>query len=343
MIAGAPPAAGRKVGSTLQQEPVIASPAAATAAPHCRNCGSVAPGAYCPACGQETRTRLPTFAQFMRDAAGRYVALDGKWWRTLGALIFRPGFLTREYLAGRRRRYVRPSRLFLVASLLVFAVLRLEVEFGGFEMVRFDDDRNVTLRDGKPTAAKPPEPDAKPGGAKPAAPEKATAAVRVDEKLDFDLGGAEDAIPGLKDRLAHFNRLPGKEKISQMTDGTLRYGPYAMFALLPAFAALLKVIYLGSGKRRPHRPRLYGEHLVFAAHNNAFLAFMVAAAVAVPHPFTRTVLLAWPLVYLLRAMRSVYGGTWLGTILRAFVMFVSYSAMFGVATAGLVIASVVLR
>jgi hypothetical protein len=305
---------------------------------HCRNCGSEATGAYCPACGQETRARLPTFAQFMRDAAGRYVALDGKWWRTLGALVFRPGFLTRQYLAGRRRRYVRPSRLFLVASLLVFAVLRLEVEFGGFELLKFDEDRAAASKGPKPDATANPEANDKPRIAKKPAP-----AVVVDETTGISLGGAEDSIPGLKQRIEHFNELPSKDRLAQMTDGTLRYGPYAMFALLPAFAALLKVLYLGSGRRRPGRPRLYGEHLVFAAHNNAFLAFMVAGAVAVPYPWARTILLTWPMVYLLWALRVVYGGTWIGTILRAFIMFVSYSVLFAFAVAGLVVASVLLR
>ncbi len=82
---------------------------------------------------------------------------------------------------------------------------------------------------------------------------------------------------------------------------------------------------------------------MFAAHNNAFLAFMVAAAVAVPWPWVRAVLLTWPMVYLLWAMRAVYGGTWSGTILRAFFLFISYSVLFGFATAGLIIASVLLR
>jgi len=265
----------------------------------------------------------------MRDAAGRYVALDGKWWRTLGALLFRPGFLTRQYLQGRRRRYVRPSRLFLVASLVVFAVLRIEVEYGGVELLKFDDEL-------KPAKAVNPEGRA-PDGA------KATAGVVVDNRGGIDLGGAEDEVPGLRERLANFNQQTSKERIAQITDGTLRYGPYAMFAILPAFAALLKLLYLGSGRRRPDRPRLYGEHLVFAAHNNAFLAFIVAAAVAVPWPWMRTVLLTWPLVYLLWAMRAVYGGRWSGTVLRAFVLLISYSILFGFATAGLIIASVLLR
>jgi hypothetical protein len=169
------------------------------------------------------------------------------------------------------------------------------------------------------------------------------AALELDDKVGIRLGGAEDSIPGLKQRIAHFNDMSNRERIAQMTDGTLRYGPYAMFVLLPAFAALLKVLYLGSGRRRPHRPRLYGEHLVFAAHNSAFLAFMVAAAVAVPYPWARAVLLTWPIVYLLWSLRVVYGGTWIGAILRAFVMLIAYLVLFSFAVAGLVVASVVLR
>ena len=52
----------------------------------CANCGTPAPDAYCPSCGQGTRERLPTFRQFMREATGRYVAYDGKFWKTLAAL-----------------------------------------------------------------------------------------------------------------------------------------------------------------------------------------------------------------------------------------------------------------
>ena len=91
---------------------------AATAAPP-------AAGEYCAACGQETRVKLPTARVFLREATGRYVALDGRLWRTLAALLFRPGFLTREYLPGRRRRYIRPARLFLVLSLALFAAIRI--------------------------------------------------------------------------------------------------------------------------------------------------------------------------------------------------------------------------
>jgi hypothetical protein len=82
----------------------------AAVAAACRNCGAGSPGTYCPQCGQETNLVLPSAAAFLREATGRYVAFDGRMWRTLANLVLRPGFLTREYLAGRRRRYVRRSR-----------------------------------------------------------------------------------------------------------------------------------------------------------------------------------------------------------------------------------------
>src|SRR5207248_5699313 len=60
--------------------------------PPCRNCGESAPDQFCPRCGQETRVSLPTLREFMREAMGRLVAFDGRLWRTLVALAFRPGF-----------------------------------------------------------------------------------------------------------------------------------------------------------------------------------------------------------------------------------------------------------
>ena len=83
----------------------------------------------------------------MREATGRYIAYDGKFWKTLAALLFWPGFLTREYLAGRRRRYIGPARLFLVSSLVLFATLRLATQSISIdETVQFDPDRRAAAR-----------------------------------------------------------------------------------------------------------------------------------------------------------------------------------------------------
>jgi hypothetical protein len=116
-----------------------------------------------------------------------------------------------------------------------------------------------------------------------------------------------------------------------------------MFVLLPAFAALLKVVYLGRRRRYPGRPRLYGEHLVFAAHNHAFLFAVLVLLFAVQVSFVRQVLAVWIFVYLAWSTHMVYGGSWFGIAVRGFALFIVYLVLFMLVTAGLLVAAILLR
>ncbi|MEO8676361.1 MAG: DUF3667 domain-containing protein [Casimicrobiaceae bacterium] len=328
----------------MADEPAApAPPSEVLADPPCRNCGAPAPLAFCPVCGQETRTKPPTFLQFMREAGGRLVALDGRLWKTLGGLLFRPGFLTREYFAGRRKRYVRPARLFLVASLLLFAALRIVVEVGEFDVVNIHPPAKPA-KEGKSAApakeSKSEAPATEGDTEAPKAGLKSESGLSLDDDFNVDMGGLE--IPTLKKRIERFNHLSSKEKEAQITEGVLRYGPYAMFVLLPAFALLLKLVYLGRRKRHPGRPRLYSEHIVFAAHNHAFL-FLGIVAATIFIDLMRAVVIAWILVYLVWSMRVVYRGSWVGIALRSFVLVISYAALFAFVTVGLLGVAILLK
>ena len=291
----------------------------------CRNCGALAAGAYCPECGQETHLRLPTLREFLREAAGRYVALDGRFWRTLIALSFRPGRLTREYFAGRRRRYVRPARLFLVLSIALFALLR----FTGEPPQLVDQDAARSERNGT-TVFNTDEPG--------------DTALRFDPDLNLymDVGGGRWLDP-VRRQIDVFNRLPRQAKADQIFAGVLRYGPYAMFALLPLFAMLVKLAYAGRARRYPARPRRYAAHLVFGAHNHAFLFLIVALIALIPVVAVRDALALWAIVYLLRSMKNVYGGRWSGVLARAVIISLAYLVAFAVAVSALVAAAVLLR
>ncbi len=86
----------------------------------CENCATPLVGGYCHACGQEAVERdhlsVRGFGrEFVREAA----ALDFTTLRTLGRLAS-PGFLTREYLAGRRRPYLSPLKLYLLSAAIFF-------------------------------------------------------------------------------------------------------------------------------------------------------------------------------------------------------------------------------
>ena len=142
-------------------------------------------------------------------------------------------------------------------------------------------------------------------------------AVKVDDQGNVSVEGGSAMAQALRERVARFEALPRDARTEQMVLGTLRYGPYAMFALLPAFALLLLVAYAGRRGTYPRRPRRYAEHLVFAAHNHAFFFLAVALAVAIPWPPLRAALSIWSVVYGLWSMRAVYGGRWVGVPVSA--------------------------
>jgi len=91
----------------------------------CPNCGAMRSGAYCAACGQKAAPLNPTIADFLHDLTHELLHVDGKIFRSVLLLLTRPGFLTHEQFAGRRARYVSPIRLYLVFSVVFFAVMQV--------------------------------------------------------------------------------------------------------------------------------------------------------------------------------------------------------------------------
>jgi len=341
------------------------------AARDCRNCGGViaAGDEFCRHCGQETHIGLPTARQFMREAAGRYVALDGRLWRTIRALAH-PGLLTREYLDGRRRRYVRPGRLFLVTSIVAFTVIRFATHD---HVVAFEAERAAAQRAAgvavtpqassvaadatrRGTAQAPAARDATARKADTAARARSDDAtdetvivqsddfnVSLDHDLNLHVDGDGPGLSALRDRVEHFNHLPLSAKGEQLAATAFRYGPYAAIALLPAFALMLKLVYLFVTRRYAARPRRFAAHLVFAAHSHAFL-FVLVTLLVLPWPaWLRGIVPLAAAYYLLRSMRVVYGGGWVPTLLRGFVLFVLYVVAFALVTVALLATAVVLQ
>lgn len=87
----------------------------------CPNCGADDLGPFCHHCGQK---RLEPSERTLRHFLGQFINslfhLDGRFPRTLGMLIARPGRLGCRYLAGQRRRHVAPLALFLIGNVLFF-------------------------------------------------------------------------------------------------------------------------------------------------------------------------------------------------------------------------------
>jgi len=89
----------------------------------CPNCGSSLGGAYCSTCGQKAQSLREPVRRFVVEALDEFIGLDGRFWRTMGLLLFRPGRLTNEYLGGRRVRYLRPLRIYISTTILFFFLI----------------------------------------------------------------------------------------------------------------------------------------------------------------------------------------------------------------------------
>jgi hypothetical protein len=90
----------------------------------CADCGAPLYGPFCSQCGEQAVDRHSlTLSHFLKHNLLHELShVDGKIFRTFRYLVFCPGFLSAEYFAGRRRRYVNPVRL-LLTCLLVLALL----------------------------------------------------------------------------------------------------------------------------------------------------------------------------------------------------------------------------
>lgn len=88
----------------------------------CPNCGSNLSGEYCNNCGQKKIHRQEfSVKHFTRQALNEITDLESnKIFKTLVALLFRPGTLAAEYLSGRKGKYVGPIRLYLTFSAIYF-------------------------------------------------------------------------------------------------------------------------------------------------------------------------------------------------------------------------------
>lgn len=285
-----------------------AETAVVPAAEACRNCGAALPAPkpnYCGHCGQETHLKPPTLMEFAQQFGGSYISMEGALWRTLLLLLFRPGRLTREYFAGRKRRYVLPLRLYLTIS--VVALLALQWS-GAME----------------PPADKPMfQIDGDGHG-------RGSSLLEQGDFTMFDLG---DIVAGVQDGQFVCKGLPeswcarvrerfsldakGMEReMRQMPERFVKHWGTAMFALLPLYALLLKLVYL-------NRRMNWSEHLVFALHLHAFIFAMVIAQLIPVAWIHDLAILAVP-VYSVIALQTVYGGRWWVTTLRVMTLGFGY-------------------
>lgn len=89
----------------------------------CTNCCSRQVAVFCADCGERQPSRHDFSVRGLaRDVFHEATSIDGRLLRSLGALLTKPGVLTREWFEGRRERYVKPFSLFILLNVVFFII-----------------------------------------------------------------------------------------------------------------------------------------------------------------------------------------------------------------------------
>lgn len=322
----------------------VASAEGDTPEDQCENCGALLHGPYCSQCGQKAAERIVPIWHMINEALEAVIELDMRVLWTLPKFLFLPGRLTKEYINGRRKRYIRPFRLYLFTTFVLFTVLALTTG-GGFQLP-FDPQVSPAQADTVQAGAPIPSSDTLAAASAP--PFLGSAEQR--ERWARSLQRNPDAInvqigdPETQAQLERILRQKIPEALRNPRDflgSMIDQGPYVMFLMLPVFAFLLKLLYIRRG-------RLYVEHLIFSLHVHAFsfLAFAVGILLGETDTawlHTAATWIEWsPLLYLVVAMAHVYDQGFIKSSIKAFFLLLIYTLVLFFGVLGLALVAVLL-
>jgi Protein of unknown function (DUF3667)/Domain of unknown function (DUF4286) len=340
---------------------------------NCLNCGEVLRGQHCSHCGQRAKVRVLSLGTLLRDLLGDITNFDSRIWRTLKPLAFSPGTLTVEHLRGRRTHYSPPFRMYLILSVVFFLlttvggnpadVLNFEVGNDG------SGGANLTLGPGEPASKLDPQRQRIIDEIVKRIPDPADRAkARAELEQDFGAMTPEQIAPVQRfvdDPCSPENLKIGFGPEGKTTEDRARdacrkivadgkgFGravyeniPKMMFIFLPLIAAVMFVLYLGSG-------RYYVEHLLFFVHYHAFfflggiaiialerasswlVGTMVGSGLETAEDILTAVVVFYVPYYLYRAMRRVYGQGRIITLMKYSLLSIGYLVFMTLTVVGL--------
>jgi hypothetical protein len=316
---------------------------------NCLNCGALVQGRFCHVCGQENIVTKENFFSLVKHFVYDILHFDSKFFDTLRYLLFRPGYLSKQYVAGKRVSFLNPIRMYLFTSALFFLVL-FSINDPKTSFINFDNindtlsrgDRIEMATELREALAQSPdnallqkklrlvEDTTKPVKA---------AAVGIENGEDlfifrdsvFNSLQQYDSVqkslqPQKRDNWvtrqfirrglainAKYSDNP-KEGIQHFTELFVHRLPYMLFLSLPFFALILKLLYI----RR--KDFYYSDHAIFTLHHYIFsfiillLVFLLSNLNDWLHVKLFGILItllfiSWP-VYLYAALKKFYGQGW---------------------------------
>ncbi len=258
---------------------------------HCQNCRTPLAGLYCHQCGQrDVNTRVAIWRLGV-DLLSEAFEADGRLWRTLPALFWRPGMLVRRYADGHRVHYTSPVRILVFALAIGFLCLGLGANRTLDQMAGSFEDQPVVVEHGE---------------------------LKLHPVDRPAIGLMVEPGSSLETNLQHLDGMRQPQAARLLMNGMLDAAPTILLFLVPLFTGILKILY----------PRfLTLDHLLVSTllHAQALILFGVAAVVG--SDVLALGVVVWLLGQLLRTQKEVYGQAWPRTIVKWLTLLPLYGVL----------------
>lgn len=264
----------------------------------CPNCGFHATENYCARCGQENHLHKETFWGLITHFVSHYFHYDSKFWKTLKALWFSPGKLTRAYWEKQRMRYLPPISLYIFVSAIFFIVL-----FSRRDDEKTHSSTTSSIRHGIDAIDDSLNANDRPG----------------DFQYKYELG--DNKLKNYLDRKAEIiEKKHGKEVNKYVREQFVHNFPKIFFFMIPVMALLLKLLFA----RR--KQVFFVHHAIFSLHIHSFIFSIFTLYAIMPFigywpNIVMMLISAW---YFVIAMKRVYEIGYVRSVLNLCVTAIGY-------------------
>lgn len=282
---------------------------------NCLNCGATVLGRYCQNCGQENVEIKMSFGQLVMHFFEDFTHFDGKFFQSLKLLFLRPGFLSLEFVRGRRAAYLNPARMYIFSSAIFFFLIYLVYP-------NTAKNKPIDINATKQIVSESTE-------MKQLQQQPEVAHLVDSIKRTYKNIGTEGIEGSLRERYdALLKKYNGENNLRNAFEDKIKhYLPFLLFVSLPLIGMALKLLYI-------RRERYYyTDHIIFSVHFYIFFFFIFLISTILERFdmmsrytifYIASILLwIWFWLYLLIALKRFYKQSWGKTIAKMLILIVT--------------------
>jgi len=287
----------------------------------CANCDRPVKGFYCAHCGQSVKEMKRPLFFLLFESIGEFFSIDNRLLHTFLPLMFRPGFLTREFMLGRRKKYAQPFRIYLFITFFAFFILSVNHKPERDDSTQSDEVNN------KDVASNMSESFAH-AVFKDAELENVNSGVVISEVMKDSLikeknnfkSTIEEGINDLKGD-AKLNALQELWKLNPalVLDTVFKKLSQVLFLVLPILALLMSILYI-------RRKYYFIEHLLLSLnfHSFVFVIIIIFDLLYVLHNDminSYMYYLLWTIpIYFFMGMKYYFKQSWFKTFVKFIIL-----------------------